>query len=448
MGDLFVIVNGKRIKVINNELKLDGREIKDITKVQGLGELINLRKLWLNKNDITEIKGLEKLPNLQELYMRLNKLKSLKGLETLTNLQVLDLRDNQITEIKGLETLTNLQLLRLSKNQISEIKGLENLRNLRALFLSENKIKEIKGLDSLINLRELWMNKNQITEIKELDQLTKLEELYIRENKIQEIKGLTHLTKLQKLFLDRNEITEIKGLENLKSLQKLELTGNPIRGSEKAYLNKKISEILQLCLNKSKRGEIKRKQLKQKELYMKYYEPLLKYIVDHENLTLESLQASENFADINVKDLLIKILKKPHDITAFIHQNRTAVKFFLDSQFQEVIPEYRQSSKFKIYLQMFMNEFEEHEILEKVLFKEQIEEFFQFNSFEIFYLTNKRGIIIGKKDVIPEPPSLPGMSPSTSFSTPSILIEPIPIFVLDFSSIENSFNPYGRNFTT
>lgn len=50
-------------------------------------------------------------------------------------------------------------------------------------------------------------------------------------------------------------------------------------------------------------------------------------------------------------------------------------------------------------------------ILKHIMFEEKIEASFQYNSTEILFLTNKRGIIIGKKFVTPESQSLPGVIP-------------------------------------
>ena len=110
--------------------------IIDISKVEGLEELTELKRLDLSSNEIFEIKGLEKL----------------------INLEYLDLGGNEISEIKELENLINLKGLILGANKINEIRGLENLVNLIYLDISENPISEIKGLENLVNLKHLVLN--------------------------------------------------------------------------------------------------------------------------------------------------------------------------------------------------------------------------------------------------------------------------------------------------
>ncbi|MBA7584206.1 hypothetical protein ES708_26159 [subsurface metagenome] len=129
-------------------LKITFIGLKDISQIEGLEKLTDLKRLDLFGNEIAEIKGLEKLINLEYLILEGNEIAEIKGLENLINLKGLILRSNKINEIKGLENLVNLIYLDLSENPISEIKGLENLVNLKYLILNGIKIKE-KSLNQI-----------------------------------------------------------------------------------------------------------------------------------------------------------------------------------------------------------------------------------------------------------------------------------------------------------
>jgi len=142
------------IFVLNGRLDLRNCGIKDITDIEGLDSLKNLKELDLSYNQISKIKGLENLENLEFLEIHNNKISEIKGLEKLKNLRTLFLQDNQITEIKGLKTLQNLENLALINNKITKIKGLEDLYKLDVLGLKGNPIPryiidELGGLDSL-----------------------------------------------------------------------------------------------------------------------------------------------------------------------------------------------------------------------------------------------------------------------------------------------------------
>jgi len=61
MDDQFVKVGNNKIMVEQGHLNLLNQGIKDISEIEGLENLINLRVLILADNQITEIKGLEYL---------------------------------------------------------------------------------------------------------------------------------------------------------------------------------------------------------------------------------------------------------------------------------------------------------------------------------------------------------------------------------------------------
>lgn len=140
--------------VLNGRLNLRNCGITNISDIEGLDSLKDLKELDLSLNQITEIKELENLENLEFLEIHNNQITEIKGLEKLKNLRTLFLQFNQITEIKGLDKLQNLEILALENNKISEIKGLENLHKLRNLGLASNPIptkiiEELGGLDCL-----------------------------------------------------------------------------------------------------------------------------------------------------------------------------------------------------------------------------------------------------------------------------------------------------------
>jgi len=140
--------------VLNGRLNLRNCGITNISDIEGLDSLKDLKELDLSLNQITVIKGLKNLKNLKSLRLNDNRISEIKGLERLKNLRTLFVQYNQIIEIKGLDKLQNLEILALENNKISEIKGLENLHKLRNLGLALNPIptkiiEELGGLDSI-----------------------------------------------------------------------------------------------------------------------------------------------------------------------------------------------------------------------------------------------------------------------------------------------------------
>ncbi|MHA2281375.1 MAG: leucine-rich repeat domain-containing protein [Promethearchaeota archaeon] len=213
---------------IYQNINLSSRNIDNMLKIKGLGNLINLSKLNLNFNEILEIRGLSNLINLKSLHLQGNKIRKIKGLDQLKNLEYLYLNNNEITKIQGITNLSCLKSLMIYDNQIPDIQNLEHLSKLEILNLRNNRISEIKGLENLKNLRRLDLSNNKITEIKDLDNLVNLEFLDLSFNQISEIKGLDHLKNLKFLDLRNNKIRTIKQLKILKQLQHLYLGFNRI----------------------------------------------------------------------------------------------------------------------------------------------------------------------------------------------------------------------------
>ncbi len=226
----YVEVEGKFFFPYGNfqSINLSSRNIINILKIKGLGNLVNLSKLNLNFNEISEIEGLNALVNLKSLHLQGNKIRKIKGLDRLVSLEYLYLNNNEITKIQGIENLSKLKSLMIYDNQIPEIKKLEHLSNLEILNLRNNRISEIEGLQNFTKLRRLDLSSNNINEIKDLDNLVNLEFLDLSYNQITEIKGLDSLKNLKFLDLRNNKIRTIKQLKILKQLQHLYLGFNRI----------------------------------------------------------------------------------------------------------------------------------------------------------------------------------------------------------------------------
>ena len=96
--------------------------------------------------------------NLKLIDLSNNNISRIEGLENLIGLKELNLDNNQIIEIEGLENLIELESLNLSNNQITKICGLENLIKLRELDLRNNLLtsypKELEVIVSNLYIKE------------------------------------------------------------------------------------------------------------------------------------------------------------------------------------------------------------------------------------------------------------------------------------------------------
>mmetsp|Transcript_20060 Transcript_20060/g.36061 ORF Transcript_20060/g.36061 Transcript_20060/m.36061 type:complete len:258 (-) Transcript_20060:1044-1817(-) len=87
---------------------------KNIPKIVGLQNCINLVDLDFSYNVITKIEGLENCPSLKRLNLQCNKITKIEGIWHLTLLETLMLQGNQISKFEDLNLaeMVNLPLLK------------------------------------------------------------------------------------------------------------------------------------------------------------------------------------------------------------------------------------------------------------------------------------------------------------------------------------------------
>ena len=193
-------------------------ENKDISDLQGIQYLTNIKKLYLRGNNIKSIEPLKNLTDLEVLALNNNKIEDIKSLSYLKNLVELDLQGNKVTDVSPLKGLAKLKQLSLMNNKVSDISKLGNLVNLEVLVLQNNEISDISALQNLVNLSLLYLSQNKIVDISMLGELNNLEILVLKDNQISDVKGLSGqkaLPKLRELYLSNNLITDFSPLKVL-----------------------------------------------------------------------------------------------------------------------------------------------------------------------------------------------------------------------------------------
>lgn len=229
-----------------------------------LGNLNNLKELWLNSNQLSGSipSELGNLSNLESLSLDENQLSGSipPELGNLSNLYDIDLSSNQLSGSipPVLGNLSNLNGLNLDENQLSGIIPAElgNLSNLESLYLSSNQLSGSipPELGNLSNLVYLWLDRNQLSGSipPELGNLSNLIFLVLHENQLSGSipAELGNLSKLNHLILSYNQLSGSipPELGNLSNLQFLFLSYNQLSGSIPAELGN-LSYLYYLFLN-------------------------------------------------------------------------------------------------------------------------------------------------------------------------------------------------------
>ena len=106
-----------------------------LTDISGLRGL-RLYLLDLNNNDIDDLTPLEEMDSLRELRLEQNNISDIRALGGLSNLGECILSGNRISDLTPLRELTGLYSIILNGNQISDISPLQGLENFRKGMLS------------------------------------------------------------------------------------------------------------------------------------------------------------------------------------------------------------------------------------------------------------------------------------------------------------------------
>ena len=184
-----------------------------IKKIDGLSNLVNLRKIDLGANrirvmDETQLGG---LINLEELWLGKNKIEKIQGLSNLKKLRRLDVQSNRLTYIDGLEgQIDSLEELYLAHNGINDAgvmmgeedgegktkwTGLQlQFKNLTTLDLSKNRLTSCRPFAHIDTLNELWLSLNNISSFDDVEPISRLgtrdgaelTEIYLEHNPVYE----------------------------------------------------------------------------------------------------------------------------------------------------------------------------------------------------------------------------------------------------------------------
>ncbi len=201
-----------------------------------IGELKELRTLYLVDLELNDLSALASLKNLTQLCLYGNAITDLSPLSKLSDLTWLDLGNNKITSVSELSGLTNLVRLYLQNNAITDLTGLEELTGVETLNLTNNHLENADALQQMQSLNILYvagcgLTQRQLAELVEalpecvldVDVLTDIPE-YVK------IGDISYSTSTTAIYLDNMDLTdsELANLKYMVDLTVLDLSGNRI----------------------------------------------------------------------------------------------------------------------------------------------------------------------------------------------------------------------------
>ena len=195
----------------NNSTSLDLSALRLNTLPPVIGQLLQLRRLYLNSNRLTTLPAaIGNLLQLQELYLDSNQLTTLPAaIGNLLQLQKLYLHLNQLTTLPAeIGNLLQLQVLSLSANRLTTLPAaIGQLLRLQRLNLSANRLTTLPAeIGNLLQLQVLNLHSNRLTTLPaEIGNLLQLQELYLNLNQLTTLPAeIGRLLQLRRLELQDN----------------------------------------------------------------------------------------------------------------------------------------------------------------------------------------------------------------------------------------------------
>jgi len=204
----------KKIDNISHLTKLTNLDLSfnKIRSCESLGtcQFDRLLRLYLSSNKIQDIEGVFHFKQLEMLELGSNRIRAIPpDMGQLTNLRELWLGKNKIPSM-ALPPLPALRHLSLQNNRLEvwDPALFQNASGLTHLYLGHNNLPDLPEEFSLLTeLVEVDLAKNAITKVPQLPQLTKLQEIWMNDNQISDLAEVRHLATipaLKTVYLERN----------------------------------------------------------------------------------------------------------------------------------------------------------------------------------------------------------------------------------------------------
>lgn len=195
-----------------------------LTKIPRVNTFKNLVVFDVSFNEITSLEGMSEVsPTLKEFYVSKNELTKIEELDHLHELRILELGSNRLRVMEGLQNMTILQELWLGRNRIRTVE-LCGLKSLVKISLQSNRLTSMLGFQECINLEELYLSHNGISKMEGLSTLVNLKVLDVSSNKLTAISGIENLARLEDLWLNDNQIASLDGIDAIVAGSKGTLT--------------------------------------------------------------------------------------------------------------------------------------------------------------------------------------------------------------------------------
>ncbi len=191
---------------LNNlrELDISNTDIEDLTPIRNLNKLQVLRTAHTKVEDLSPLRYARLLT---ELYIDYTPVTNLSVLQYLENLEKLSTAHTVIDRLPVYEGLANLRVLNMESTNLDDVDSVETLAKLEQLNISNTAVANLAPLASLQHLKHLEMNRTSISDISPLAAVHSLEYISFSNTTIESLAPLVALPNLKKVICDGTDIS-------------------------------------------------------------------------------------------------------------------------------------------------------------------------------------------------------------------------------------------------
>lgn len=218
------------LKLITKITDIDISNNQEITNINPLTELSELRSLDCSNTKVSDISPIRNHNKIKELNISNTKITDISNLKYANVVQIFEANNiniNDISIVTFFNDLTNLSLsntnisdvspiadckelsfLNLSHTRIDSLSALKNLDKLHNLDISNNNINDLEPLRNLVNLNFLNIDSTDVADLSPLEGLTKLNEINCANTKVSSLDPLSNMLYLNKIYCDNSLVTK------------------------------------------------------------------------------------------------------------------------------------------------------------------------------------------------------------------------------------------------
>ena len=182
-------------------LDCSGTKVSDINPIRNLNKI---KELNISETDVADISNLKYANIVQNFKADNTKINDISVVSFFKDLNSLSLANTNIDNITPVSKCVNLTTLNISGTQVTDLSPLTNLLKLYDLDIANTLVTNISPLQGLVNLHFLNIEGTKITDMSPLKSLDRLNEINFSNTQVSDLMPLNNMSRLSKVYCDNS----------------------------------------------------------------------------------------------------------------------------------------------------------------------------------------------------------------------------------------------------